>query len=77
MLQHGRSSSNEIILTDVNYLANEYVNLAYHAFKVKDKTFHAVINIALDPTLEKINIIAEDIGRVLMNIYDTVIFFFD
>ena len=74
MLQHGRSSGNEIVLTDVNYLANEYINLAYHAFKVKDKTFHAVINTALDPTLEKINIIAEDIGRVLMNIYDNAFY---
>jgi two-component system, NtrC family, sensor kinase len=74
MLQHGRSSGNEIVLTDVNYLANEYINLAYHAFKVKDKTFHAVINTLLDPTLEKINIIAEDIGRVLMNIYDNAFY---
>jgi two-component system NtrC family sensor kinase len=74
MLQHGRSSGNEIVLTDVNYLANEYINLAYHAFKVKDKTFHAVINTALDPTLEKINIIPEDIGRVLMNIYDNAFY---
>ena len=74
MLQHGRSSGNEIVLTDVNYLANEYINLAYHAFKVKDKTFHAVINTVLDPTLEKINIIAEDIGRVLMNIYDNAFY---
>jgi two-component system, NtrC family, sensor kinase len=74
MLQHGRSSGNEIVLTDVNYLANEYINLAYHAFKAKDKTFHALINTALDPTLEKINIIAEDIGRVLMNIYDNAFY---
>jgi two-component system, NtrC family, sensor kinase len=74
MLQHGRSSGNEIVLTDVNYLANEYINLAYHAFKAKDKTFHAVINTAFDPTLEKINIIAEDIGRVLMNIYDNAFY---
>ena len=74
MLQHGRSSGNEIVLTDVNYLANEYINLAYHAFKVKDKTFNAVINTVLDPTLEKINIIAEDIGRVLMNIYDNAFY---
>ncbi len=74
MLQHGRSSGNEIILTDINYLANEYINLAYHAFKIKDKSFHAVINTALEPALEKINIIPEDIGRVLMNIYDNAFY---
>jgi len=74
MLQHGRSSGNEVILTDVNYLANEHINLAYQAFKAKEKSFHAAIHIDLDPAIEKINIIPEDIGRVLKNIYDNAFY---
>ncbi len=74
MLQHGRSSGNLVALTDINYLAGEHINLAYQAFKAKDKLFNAAINTSMDTTIEKINIIPEDIGRVLMNIFDNAFY---
>lgn len=74
MLQHSKSSGNEKALTDINYLANKYINLAWNNFKAKDKLSAAVIHTALEPGIAKINVIQQDIGRVLMNIYDNAFY---
>ena len=68
MLQHSRSSSGEKEPTDINALADEYLRLCYHGLRAKDKSFNATIKTDFDDSLEKINIIPQDIGRVILNL---------
>jgi signal transduction histidine kinase len=68
MLQHSRTSSGQKELTDINALADEYLRLAYHGLRAKDKSFNAVLKTAYDEGIGKINIIPQDIGRVILNL---------
>ncbi|MEP0985231.1 ATP-binding protein [Ekhidna sp.] len=68
MLQHSRTGNDEKELTDINQLADEYLRLAYHGLRAKDKSFNADFKTELDPSLPTINIIPQDIGRVLLNL---------
>ena len=69
MLQHSRSSSGVKEPTDINALADEYLRLAYHGLRAKDKSFNATMNTDFETGLEKINIISQDIGRVILNLF--------
>jgi len=68
MLQHSRSSSGVKEPTDINALADEYIRLTYHGLRSKDKSFNATMKTDFDASLEKINIIPQDIGRVILNL---------
>lgn len=68
MLQHSRSSSGQKEPTDINKLADEYLRLAYHGLRAKDKSFNAKFETDLDNSIGKINIIPQDIGRVILNL---------
>ncbi|MEP2669195.1 MAG: ATP-binding protein [Cyclobacteriaceae bacterium] len=68
MLQHSRSSSGQKELTDINTLADEYLRLAYHGLRAKDKSFNASMKTDFDNSLEKVNVIPQDIGRVILNL---------
>jgi two-component system, NtrC family, sensor kinase len=68
MLAHSRSSSGEKVLTDINALADEYLRLSYHGLRAKDKNFNAEFKTDFDSELPKINVIPQDIGRVLLNL---------
>src|SRR4029078_4243314 len=68
MLQHSRSSSGVKEPTDINALCDEYLRLAYHGLRAKDKSFNATTKTAFDESLQNINIIPQDIGRVLLNL---------
>jgi len=68
MLQHSRNSSGEKELTDINGLCDEYLRLAYHGMRAKDKSFNAEFKTEFDPDLPKINVVPQDIGRVLLNL---------
>ena len=68
MLQHSRSGTGEVAPTDINALADEYLRLAYHGFRAKDKTFNVAMKTDFDPNLEKLNIVPQDIGRVILNL---------
>jgi signal transduction histidine kinase/lipopolysaccharide biosynthesis regulator YciM len=68
MLQHSRSSSGVKEPTDINALADEYLRLAYHGLRAKDKSFNAIMKTDFDETIGKINIIPQDIGRVILNL---------
>lgn len=74
LLQHSHSNSSEAILSDVNLLAEEYIKLSYHGFRAKDKAVHVNINSSFDDSIEKINMVPQDIGRVLMNIYNNAFY---
>ena len=69
MLHHSRSSTGQKELTDINALADEYLRLSYHGLRAKDKSFNATMETHFDPNLEKINIIQQDVGRVLLNLF--------
>ena len=68
MLQHSRSSSGVKMLTNINALADEYLRLAYHGLRAKDKSFNATMKTDFDETIGNINIIPQDIGRVILNL---------
>jgi signal transduction histidine kinase len=68
MLQHSRAGSGQKEPTDINTLADEYLRLAYHGLRAKDKSFNAELVTHFDPTLPKINMVPQDIGRVLLNL---------
>jgi two-component system NtrC family sensor kinase len=68
MLQHSRKSKGEKEPTDINNLVDEYLRLAYHGLRAKDKSFNATINTKYDTSIKKINIIPQDIGRVVLNL---------
>ncbi len=68
MLQHSRSSSGVKEPTDINALADEYLRLAYHGLRAKDKSFNATMKTDFDETIGKINVIPQDIGRVILNL---------
>jgi signal transduction histidine kinase len=68
MLQHSQIGSGVKEPTDINALANEYLRLAYHGLKAKDKTFNATMNTDFDEAIGNVNIIPQDIGRVILNL---------
>ncbi|MBC7889088.1 MAG: GHKL domain-containing protein [Ferruginibacter sp.] len=68
MLQHSRSSSGQKISTSLNALADEYLRLAYHGSRAKDKSFNAILKTDYDERIGNINIIPQDIGRVMLNL---------
>ncbi len=70
MLQHSRSSSGVKEPTDINALADEYLRLSYHGLRAKDKSFNADFKTDFDESIGKINTIPQDIGRVLLNLFN-------
>ena len=74
MLQHSQSSSGIKEPTNINKLADEYLRLAYHGLKAKDKTFNAILKTDYDETIGNIHIIPQDIGRVLLNLYNNAFY---
>ncbi len=68
MLQHSRSSNGVKEPTDINALADEYLRLAYHGLRAKDKTFNASMKTDFDESIGKVNVIPQDIGRVVLNL---------
>jgi signal transduction histidine kinase len=69
MLQHSRASSGQKEATDINVMADECLRLAYHGLRAKDKSFNAKMKTDLDQSIGKINIVPQDIGRVLLNLF--------
>ncbi len=68
MLQHSRNNTGQKEATDINKLADEYLRLAYHGLRAKDKSFNATLVTDFEPALASINVVAQDIGRVLLNL---------
>jgi signal transduction histidine kinase len=68
MLQHSQSSTGAKEQVDINALTDEYLRLAYHGLRAKDKSFNAVTKTEFDHRIEKISVVPQDIGRVLLNL---------
>lgn len=69
MLQHSRTGNTIKEPTDINKLADEYLRLAYHGLRAKDKSFNADLITDFDSALPKINVLTQEIGRVLLNLF--------
>ncbi|TSD63823.1 GHKL domain-containing protein [Inquilinus sp. KBS0705] len=74
MLQHSRSSTGERQLTSINTLADEFLKLSYHGLRAKDKSFNAELYGNFDADLPQINIVQQDIGRVLLNLFNNAFY---
>ncbi|MGN6602943.1 MAG: ATP-binding protein [Ginsengibacter sp.] len=74
MLEHSRQSSGKKEPTDINALCDEYLRLSYHGLRSKDKGFNAEIKTDFDPSIGKIDVVSQDIGRVLLNLYNNAFY---
>jgi signal transduction histidine kinase len=77
MLQHSRTSSGQKEPTDINALADEYLRLAYHGLRAKDKSFNANFKTDFDNGIGKINIVPQEIGRVILNLINNAFYAVD
>lgn len=74
MLLHSRSSAGQYELTDLSALCDEYLRLAYQSMKSKDKSFNATLHTNFDQSISLIKIIPQDIGRVLLNLFNNAFY---
>ncbi|AQG80267.1 hypothetical protein AWR27_13640 [Spirosoma montaniterrae] len=74
MLEHSRMSAGEWQLTNVNALCDEYIRLAYHGLRAKDKLFNATLKTDFDARLPAVNMVPQDIGRVLLNLFNNAFY---
>lgn len=74
MLQHSRSSSGQKELTDINALCDEYLRLAYHGLRAKDKSFNAKFETDFDSSAGKINVMPQELGRVILNLINNAFY---
>jgi signal transduction histidine kinase len=77
MLQHSRSSNGAKEPTDINKLTDEYLRLAYHGIRAKDNSFNATLKTDFDESIGNINIIPQDIGRVILNLITNAFYVVD
>jgi signal transduction histidine kinase/ligand-binding sensor domain-containing protein len=77
MLQHSRSSTGAKEPTDINALCDEYLRLAYHGLRAKDKSFNATFRTDFDESIGKINIVPQDMGRVILNLINNAFYAVD
>jgi signal transduction histidine kinase len=74
MLQHSRGSTGQKAPADINDLADEYLRLSYHGLRARDSSFNVSIQKDFDESITKINIVPQDIGRVLLNLYNNAFY---
>ncbi|GEO07895.1 hypothetical protein SAE01_03910 [Segetibacter aerophilus] len=74
MLQHSRANTGKKEPTDINALADEYLRLSYHGLRAKDRDFNADFTTNFDAQVGKIDVVPQDIGRVLLNVYNNAFF---
>lgn len=74
MLLHSRKNTGERQLTNINLLADEFFKLSYHGLRAKDKSFNAEMVTHFDENLPKVNIVQQDIGRVLLNLFNNAFY---
>lgn len=77
MLEHSRTTKGEKAPTDLNALLDEFVRLSYHGLRAKKKSFNSDFKLDLDPQLQKVNVVASDIGRVVLNLLNNAFYAVD
>jgi two-component system NtrC family sensor kinase len=74
MLEHSRTNTGEKQLTDMNVLCDEFLKLSYHGLRAKDKSFNAEMITLFDPNLPKVNVSQQDMGRVMLNLFNNAFY---
>lgn len=74
MLQHSRKSTGQKELTDINALCDECLRLSFHGLRAKDKSFNSDFKNQFDPDAGKINVVPQDISRVLVNLLNNAFY---
>ncbi|HEY0750246.1 MAG TPA: hypothetical protein VGD26_03775, partial [Chitinophagaceae bacterium] len=74
MLQHSRKTTGEKESIDINALVDEYIRLSYHGLRAKDKSFNTIIETHFNPSVGKVEIVGQDIGRVLLNLLNNAFY---
>jgi signal transduction histidine kinase len=74
MLQHSGKSSTQKEPINLNALVNEYLRLSYHGLRAKDKSFNSIIRSDFDPSIDNVKVLRQDIGRVLLNIFNNAFY---
>jgi two-component system NtrC family sensor kinase len=74
MLQHSRTNAGEKQLTDMNVLCDEFLKLSFHGLRAKDKSFNAEMVTHFDPKLPKVNVLQQDMGRVMLNLFNNAFY---
>jgi signal transduction histidine kinase len=77
MLQHSRTSAGTKEATNINELVDEYLRLSYHGLRAKDKSFMVKLETAYDDRIKEVNVVPQDIGRVLLNLYNNAFYAVD
>jgi len=77
MLQHSRNSNGVKEPTDINALCDEYLRLAYHGLRARDKLFNATIKTDLDAAVGKVPVVPQDLGRVVLNLITNAFYVVD
>ena len=77
MLQHSRASSGQKEPTDINALVDEYLRLAYHGLRAKDKSFNATTRTDFDNSIGRINVVPQEFGRVILNLISNAFYAVD
>jgi signal transduction histidine kinase len=77
MLQHSRANSGQKEPTDINALVDEYLRLAYHGLRAKDKTFNVTTRTDFDNSIGRINVVPQEIGRVILNLINNAFYAVD
>jgi signal transduction histidine kinase len=77
MLQHSRTSTGKKEPTNINTLTDEYLRLAYHGLRAKDKSFNSTLKTDYDDSIGSINVIPQDIGRVILNLITNAFYVVD
>jgi len=74
MLQHARTSAGQREPTNINALVEEYLRLSYHGLRAKDKSFNAAIETHFDESIAMVNLVPQDIARVLLNLFNNAFY---
>jgi signal transduction histidine kinase len=74
MLQHARTRKGQKELTDINSVCDEFLRLSYHGLRAKNKTFQAEIKTEFDESIAGINVVPQEIGRVLLNVFNNAFY---
>ena len=84
MLEHARSSTGEVLPTNLNKLTEEYLRLAYQGLRAKDKAgatgtperdrFNCALETNFDASVGRVSVIPQEIGRVLLNLFNNAFY---
>ena len=73
MLEYSQGGGGSRQLTDINALAEEYLRLVYHDLRAKNRYFNVALLLRLDPAVERLSVVRQDLGRALVGIFSAAL----